>query len=321
MTLEPVGPPSAQGAKRLPEVGPDEPVSRVVGVFLGALLETVERHLPGLIADLDAEFLHRVRVTVRRTRSLLRELAAEPELAGAAQLERELSWLGGRTGPCRDMDVLLEALGGYTDRLPYSVRDGVEPVTARARRLRCESHQELLSDLGSGRCRELLRDWRRTATELTASAAGRPIGQVADERIRAVAGKTLDKAGELDDNSPDFRIHRLRIRCKRLRYLLESFRGLYPADTIDPVISTLRRLQDRLGAFQDLSVHAERLQEAALTAEPPLPPAALVATGALLTRLERDKNRQRKRVLKALARFLAEEPDRVARLVEEGLGE
>jgi len=309
--------PIAHGSKWLPVVGPEEPVGRVTGLFLEALRDTVVRNAPGLRQDLDIEFLHDLRVALRRTRSLLRELAAEPEIAATDALQEELAWLGGRTGPCRDLDVLTEALPGYVRRLRADACHGIEPLVGETRRRRSEAHAELLDDLASGRCRTLLATWGTFARELTRSRAGRPVRDVADERIEAVAARTLEKAAEVDEASPDRTIHRLRIRCKRLRYLLELFRSLYPAGDVDPVVATLRRLQDRLGTFQDLSVHGDLLRAIALEAgaRTSMPPAALIATGTLLAQLQRAKRRQRRRVLGGLERFLAEEPDRVAALV------
>jgi CHAD domain-containing protein len=311
--------PAAHGARWLPEVGPAEPADRVVGLFLGALLESVERNTPGLRADLDIEFLHDVRVALRRTRSLLRELAAEPAVAATAPLEEELAWLAGRSGACRDLDVLAETLPRYLGVLSEDRRRELGPLVARVGLRRDACHRLLVADLASSRSDAILELWRRRAATLRDSAAGRPVGEVAGERILAAARRSLERASALDEESPDAKIHRLRIRCKRLRYLLEFFRGLYPTDRVDPVIVTLRRLQDRLGSFQDLSVHTELLRDTALTPgpEPSMDADALLATGTLLAGLDRRKERQRRRILKALDRFLDEEPVRVARLLGE----
>lgn len=310
--------PSPHGAKWLPPVAPEQPIGQVVGLFLAALLAAVERNLPGLREDLDPEFLHDVRVAVRRTRSLLRELAKEPPVPALAALEEELAWLGGRTGACRDLDVLSAELGGYVTRLPGDLGDELGPLAARVLRARGRALATLLDDLDSARCGSLLAAWHDRAAEHSTAAEGRPARVVADERIRALASRTLERARDLDEDSPDDEVHRLRIRCKRLRYLLEFFRALYPSETLDPVVETLRRLQDRLGRFQDLCVHAQLLRAAALEpAMPPLDAPALLAAGALFAELDRAKRRERRRIDKALRRFLDDEPDRVAQLVGE----
>ena len=62
--------------------------------------------------DIDTEFLHDLRVAVRRTRSALK-LAGDALPAGlAARFSPEFKWLGDLTTPTRDLDVYLL---GYQD--------------------------------------------------------------------------------------------------------------------------------------------------------------------------------------------------------------
>ena len=63
------------------------------GVVLRRLLEIAEANLPGTIADLDTEFLHDLRVSVRRARSVLRELKGVfTSRSGARGCRDELKW-------------------------------------------------------------------------------------------------------------------------------------------------------------------------------------------------------------------------------------
>ena len=83
--------------------------------------------------------------------------------------------------------------------------------------------------------------------------------QVAAERIRNAHRRVLKKGGKIDDDSPPERLHRLRIDCKKLRYLLEFFAALYPKDDVRPLIDALKKLQDNLGDFNDLAVERDLL--------------------------------------------------------------
>ena len=75
--------------------------------ILRRLADVIEANLPGTLADVDSEFLHDLRVAVRRSRALQRELrgvfAPEP-LRVFRDGFRELQVL---TGPTRDLDVQL----------------------------------------------------------------------------------------------------------------------------------------------------------------------------------------------------------------------
>jgi CHAD domain-containing protein len=91
---------------------------------------------------------------------------------------------------------------------------------------------------------------------------------------------------EIGEDSPPEALHELRKRGKELRYLLEMFGGLFDPDVVKPMVKTLKRLQDVLGAFQDTAVQSELLRglRDELAAEPG-GPAALIALGAVLDAL------------------------------------
>lgn len=58
----------------------------------------------------------------------------------------------------------------------------------------------------------------------------------------------------------DERFHKLRIDCKKLRYLLEFTRSLFSPSATDPAVRHLRKLQDMLGDFHDCCVQQETLE-------------------------------------------------------------
>jgi CHAD domain-containing protein len=98
----------------------------------------------------------------------------------------------------------------------------------------------------------------------------------------------------IGDDSPHEALHDLRKVGKELRYLLEFFGGLFPAEEVKPMIKALKALQDVLGRFQDFEVQADTLR--GLTAEvgaQPGGPQGLLAMGALIDRLAREQHQAR----------------------------
>ena len=83
--------------------------------------------------------------------------------------------------------------------------------------------------------------------------------------------------------------HRLRIRCKRLRYSLEFSADVYDGGTAR-YVRRLTALQDELGLLQDAEVASTRLAELA-TGEAHLPPATVFVMGALAERDHRSERR------------------------------
>ena len=106
---------------------PDERSDRAAGRILPALLEVIEANLPGAVADIDSEFLHDLRVSVRRTRSLQRQLRAAFPAEPLQHFRAEFRWLQRVTGPSRDLDVYVLEFDDFSATLPERRR----PISGR----------------------------------------------------------------------------------------------------------------------------------------------------------------------------------------------
>ena len=257
------------------------------------LLDTMEANQEGMIKDLDSEFLHDFRVAVRRTRSALAQVPGvlpEPVLL---RFSEEFRWLGERTGPTRDMDVYLLKIPAYQRALPEGVRDQLEPLVRFLKQKKRREHRRMVRSLGSKRYVRLVEEWR-AFLQAPAEAdpelpnAARPIRLVAEEQIWKVYRKVLKRGRKTDRRTSPETLHRLRIDCKRLRYLMTFFQSLFPAKALKPLIKELKNLQDNLGDFNDLYVQRAALLGFAgeMLASGKAPPATLMAMGQLMGQLE-----------------------------------
>jgi CHAD domain-containing protein len=240
-----------------------------------ALLATLELNEDGVRRDLDPEFLHDFRVALRRSRAALgqiRDVFPEPELS---HFKRELSWLGEVTGPRRDLDVHMEVLPAYaaalaageegqdaTDRAAEDLRPLAELLAAR----QASAQAGLAAALDSPRYRRLLADWRRFLEERPIPetgpppAAELPILHVAAARLRAIYKRIVRRGRKLGPQAPAEDLHQLRIDCKKLRYLLEFSRSLFPEQELDPTVKRLKGLQENLGELNDLEMQRAALK-------------------------------------------------------------
>ncbi len=259
--------------------------------ILVELHRTAARNVEGTLQDVDPEFLHDLRVAVRRARSALSQLRGVLPEETATPLAAELKWLGSATGPVRDLDVAFHDLDGHRAMLPEGLRRWLDPVEAHLRRRRGRARGTLVRALRSRRFGELMARWQAAAAAADdgeTPAAALPVEELARKRIRTTWRKIVRRGAGLGVDPPAAALHRLRIDAKKLRYLLEFFRNLYPAETIEPEIKALKKLQDLLGDFNDLSVQRERLVEDAremLGAGTP-PAETLLAMGRLEALLE-----------------------------------
>jgi CHAD domain-containing protein len=226
------------------------------------LAETVEANLPGTLAELDTEFLHDLRIAVRRTRTLLRELKAVIDPEVRTQARADLRWLQAVTGPVRDLDVQLLAWPELDGWIAAGTAADLEPLRQLLVDTRIKARRTMVRQLRGPRFSAFWTDWRKRTEGGLGSGprAAAPIEEVGSRRIRAVYRDMVRAGRAIDDNSPPEPLHDLRKRGKELRYLLELLGPLWPEDQVRAAVVAAKGLQDVLGEFQDSHVQATQLQ-------------------------------------------------------------
>ncbi|MGH9139150.1 MAG: CHAD domain-containing protein [Acidimicrobiales bacterium] len=292
---------------------PDLPAVAAAAVVCLRLADVVEANLPGTLADLDTEFLHDLRVAVRRSRSVLRELKSALPAEETRRVRETLRWVQQLTGPTRDLDVhLLE-----WDDTVATLREATAADLALLRRAleqhRDEAFVALRRALRGSEFKGGWAEWRSYLEALAADAEprGLPLAKVAGRRIRNLYGRMVADGSEIDADSPPQALHELRKRGKELRYLLEHFGPLWPPEAVKPLVSALKGLQDVLGRFQDRQVQADYLRgHAVQLVSEPGGTDALLALGLVLDRLADDQARAREAFATRFARFAAKDVTR-----------
>ena len=275
------------------ELDPGTPSATAARRIHQTLLKNLLANLEGVTRNWDPEFLHDFRVAIRRTRSALNQLKGLFPEAEVEHFSEEFRWLGAKTGPGRDFDVYLLKIPAYREALHPGAQKDLEPLVQLLQKKRAVEQGKLRGLMRSRRFHGLLEDWGTFLEEPDAPDsdlpnAHRPIRELASERIWKAFTKVLREGGKTSRATSARALHRLRIRCKKLRYLITFFRTLYPADELKPFIAELKRLQDHLGDFNDLQMQQEALHRFAeeMLATKTGPPATLLAMGQLMGQLE-----------------------------------
>ena len=291
---------------------PAQRADRAAVAILTQLTSAIEANLPGTLADVDSEFLHDLRVAVRRTRSLQRELKAVFPPDELAHFRAEFRWLQAVTGPSRDLDVYLLEFDEFAGSVPEAQRDDLGPLRALLTDRRTRERRRMVRALRSQRTRTLLGQWKDLVERLPGLPeedrpdAARPVGEVAGRRITTVYRQMVRMGAAIDDATPPEALHDLRKKGKELRYLLEFFARLYPAATVAPMVRTLKSLQDTLGRFQDREVQAAMLRSLGDDiAAQGNGAAALMAMGVLVQRLTSQQVEARAEFAERFAPFAA----------------
>jgi CHAD domain-containing protein len=264
------------------QLAPDAPAVTAVAAVLEQLFDTALANVGGVLRDIDSEFLHDLRVAVRRTRSTLK-LAGDVLPDGlASRFRPEFKWLGDLTTPTRDLDVYLLGFDAMAARLVAASPAELRPFHDQLARRRTAEQRQLARGLRNTRFSKLTADWREALGGAAATRKADPAAaQLAGRRIRKAHRQVLADGGAITAASAPERMHELRKRCKDLRYLLEIFGSLYDPGEHWQAVRELKSLQDCLGEFQDTEVQRDEIRTfaAQMMGHRTAPAATLLAMG------------------------------------------
>ena len=287
------------------ELTPDMPARMALAAVLLQLLDTLEANVAGTIRDIDTEFLHDLRVSVRRTRTALK-LGGDLLPAGLADEYRPgFKWLGDLTTPTRDLDVHLLTFAGDAATLTSASPADLAPYHDYLIRQRTLEQRRLARALRSARFATLISGWRSALTALTPPREGPTVARAAAGIIRRAHRRILTRGRAITDDSPSESLHDLRKRCKELRYALEFFASLHDPAAQRQAVRELKGLQDVLGTFQDCEVQRQeiRVTAADMMAAHDVPATALLAMGDLSAQIGRRERRVRSEFADRFAEF------------------
>lgn len=212
-------------------------------------------------ADQATEFIHQIRVALRRLRSAFKVFA--PALPGtfAETWPQRLRDNADRFGPARDLDVLrTELLDGVAPEWligTVAFRDLIDVVDAE-RQVAQEAAKRALDPDEQQRLILAFDDDLATVRE----SSGNPdlkLAKFARERLqqaRRRARKRFNAAASLEPAQ----LHRLRIGLKELRYAVEFFAPLLDRKAVRAYLEQLTQAQRALGYLQDMEVARARLE-------------------------------------------------------------
>lgn len=248
---------------------PDVSTLAAFNAVAAMLLGQMQANWHGALDGRDPEYLHQMRVAVRRLRSVcgaygkvLPAAALQPHLCG-------LKWLAHALGPARDADVfvteiwppLRAALSANSSRAWLDAQWAARQHTlfAKARRaLASRRYQRFVL----GFWRQLAADdWRAGASAWQLAVLDGAARDFARQVIERRDGKVRGHGHALT-RLDDARLHALRIQVKKLRYAADSFGSLFRSSAVRGMLEHVARLQDVLGAINDIQVAEQQVRAA-----------------------------------------------------------
>ncbi len=301
--------PSEYSSKVSLQLAPDTTCREAAAAIFEELLNLVKTNEPGIKEDIDSEFLHDFRTSIRRTRSGLAQIKGIFPKDFLEKFKRDFAYIGKMSNKLRDLDVYLLKQNKYRKMLPELLQPGLEQFFLSLQRQRKREHKKLLKNLESPAYRDILHSWDKFLKEqhkLPETANSHvPAVEAAKKFIFKRFQKIICTGTQIAPETPDDELHQLRINCKKLRYNIEFFASLFPAKEIADIVSHLKKLQDNLGDFNDLSVQIQALCTKIHRIHPDAPGAIDIAAaiGGLVTRLSREKQLLRNNFQTAFDQF------------------
>ena len=252
-----------------PEIAATATLADALQSLVWSCLAHLQGNLRGAMTSDDAEYLHQMRVAMRRLRVVLRMAEKFRADASLSALGKEIAALCVALGRAREWDVFIaETVQPMCARMAGHA--GLQALLAAGERQRAACYAELR---GTQQARELQRLLLRFALwmngaywQLQQGDEESPARDFATRRLRKLA-KRFAQAGRKLDTLDDKRLHALRILAKKLRYSAEFFAAFYGRRNTVSFLTALSVVQDVLGQINDVAVAHRLLDELAALPE------------------------------------------------------
>lgn len=239
-----------------PRMSPAMSAGDALRAIMGSTLAQIGANAQGVLHGNDPEYLHQMRVGLRRLRSAL-DLHADALGEALAGERQALRGIAAGLGAARDWDVLVgeclpampvvpAALAAFCERERRHARTKAKSI------LKTNSYVLTLLTLGR---------WLADPQSTGAACWQQPARDSANGILAARHLRVLRRGRRLSRRSAG-ELHRLRIAVKKLRYATEFFADLFQVKAMRQQRRLLAELQDILGLINDAAA-AEALFDGA----------------------------------------------------------
>ncbi|BAF72056.1 CHAD domain-containing protein [Sulfurovum sp. NBC37-1] len=278
----------------------------IVRDILQDLLADIYAYRKRVLKEDDNEVLHQFRIAVRRSVVLMGEFSSIDRSGQILVHRKALKTLIGISNTKRDLDVLYGRICTLSAEA-VSHNDAVNLLKKQLEEMLQKEHRKILEYLLSQTCSDILRSWEAYLGREyfnTVSDSDVTIKKLSDKVIyrRFLKIKKQIKALEQKPGKTEEKLHALRISYKKLRYLLETFAGLYRKKKMQKLLKEMKKIQKVLGDFHD-SCQQDVLLEQLLKIEED-PTLRIFISEVLRPELKKYREKEIKEIKKQLERFL-----------------
>lgn len=252
---------------RTPLLDPQLSTSAAFVHIAQSCIAHVQANEGGVVQNDDPEFVHQMRVAVRRLRSAFSVFSETMDRPHANPIREELRWLTKELDDARNWDVfVVHTLPPIASAFPE--HPGFTWLTNQSAELQTQARTRARAAVASIRYQRLLLNfgawlttgvWQAQPTPVIVGTTEAPITTFA-ARVLQRRHRSLKKRGKHWETLAPAERHHVRISTKKLRYAAEFFATLYPHKRTRRYIAALAQLQDLLGSMNDAATTVALLQ-------------------------------------------------------------
>ena len=207
------------------------------------------------------ERVHQIRVQVRRFRSLLAffKPALVPRLY--QRMQHWLQTLGQETAEVRELDVMQEHYALFSETYMETRKpEETDPLWVLLVNKRQQARDKLMNKIRSGALTPIvLQIGCLVRQEVVMSAEKDPFFRVfCEKRMKKWMNQLHKLVNEVEPEKIE-QVHRLRIRGKRIRYVLEHMGPVIPRLS-EKFLKRMKQVQDLLGQMNDIQCELDRMK-------------------------------------------------------------
>lgn len=214
---------------------------------LSHTLENIATHLKAFLQTKEPESLHQYRIHIRTARSICLEFSDFMESKRQRLLEKTLKVLQQETNEMRDLDVFLEALLAYKNRLDAVYLAEFEALQTRILKEKEAAYAQFEHTFTLSLQAQLFDELNALHNDEKLCLAK------SDEKlfkhIHAIIEKRLKKIAKhskkLSVQTPNEQFHKLRLHYKKLRYTCDALSLKAFAKSFKPIQSAFGKVQDK----------------------------------------------------------------------------
>lgn len=254
-----------QPVKALPlNLDKHEDFGKAIQILIWSVLQHVQSNVRGALDSDNSEYLHQLRVALRRLRVLLRMVESVCADEQLATFRKEVSVLCITLGRIREWDVFMtQTVRPLCERMPQN--SGLQALLVASKQQSDVCYSVLRNDTQARDLQRLLLRfayWMYGPYWQQYKMSGLSTRDFATTYLTELARQFAQAEDQLDTFDAA-KLHDMRIRAKKLRYCAEFFVSLYGKHKSQQYLSALSAVQEVLGQINDDAMANRLLSELA----------------------------------------------------------